>query len=173
MTAGSWRLTTALNVVGINAFSGSVNPPKTKDSVAQIQALLFGVTDNNVDQVIFLNRTLAASASDLLNLFDGSLPDITGTAAPMRHLKGVMAWIVSGGDASGVTVGDTGAIANPMPLFFGGTHPNQTIYPSGPPLLGGENITGVVVSNTVKNLNITNNGAVSVIYGLALAGTST
>ena len=59
-----------------------------------------------------------------------------------------------------------------VPLFLSGTNPRVTVYPSGPAFSAGSP-AGAVVSNTAKNLKITNAGAASVTVVVALAGGTT
>lgn len=167
MTGGSWRLATSINIVGVNAFNGSVNPSKVSDGSAVIQNLAFGTGFAKMDTEVLLQRSLAPGTSETWNLYDGTTPDVFNFGATFRTLKGVLCWVSAGGDASGLTIG--GGASNPCVLFFGGTTPNQTVYAGGPPASGGSPL-GIAVTATTCNVKITNNAAVATEYTLYLVG---
>lgn len=129
--------------------------------------LPFGVGAGTASLVVVTARSLAAGSSETLNLYDGSLLDVYGDAAPFRVLRGVSVWVESDGDSAGVTFGD--AASNATPLFFGDPAHTQTVYPGGPAAVGGSP-AGVTVTASTCNLKIVNNGAVPVSYGLLLLG---
>jgi len=167
MTGGSWRSVTSIDARGFNAFPGSITPPKVREVGDAIQSLAFGTGTNRFDTAVAIEHSLAPGASETLNLFDGSLLDITGMAATFRMLKGFAAWVTAGGDSAGVTLGQ--AASNSTTLFWVGTTPGETIYPSGA-AIGNGSPAGIAITATACNLKIVNNGAVAVTYALYLVG---
>jgi len=169
MTGGSWRLTTAIQARGVNAFTGAITPPKVSEAGNAIQSLGFGTGSARMDSLVAISQSLAPGASVTFNLFDGSLLDITGMSATFRVLKGFAAWVVSGGDSAGVTLGQAGS--NPTSMFWVGTTPGEVIYPGGPAISNGSP-AGVLVTSTTCNLQVLNNGAVAATFALYLAGST-
>src|SRR5690242_5604778 len=116
MTGGTWTLSASLNVTASQLFAaGAVTIPYTsQDSAAW--TLTFGTGNGSANLVVSQLRSLLAGANETLNL-NGGLNDIFGVAAAFRTLRAYAFRIASGGDTSGVTVGNAGA--NPHPLFHG------------------------------------------------------
>lgn len=170
MTGGSWRVNVWLEMVGLKDLSTAdiTIPVSSRDT--QTQSLAFGTGDASFTTTVVVSQGLPPGASHTLDMYDGSLTDIYGDAAELRELRAFAFWVESGGDSSGVTL--TGGASNPHTLFWTGTTPGQTVYPSGPPALGGG--TAVVsVTSTARTLKLTNNGAVDVTYKLVLVGSLT
>lgn len=115
------------------------------------------------------DRTLSASSSETLDLYTGTdLKDMAGLTAAFRKLKVLVIWIVSGGDTSGLTIGNAASNANT--LWFDAATDTWTIYPGGPAFMGGQP-AGKTVDATHKNIKIANGGAVSVTYRIYAVGT--
>lgn len=165
MTGGAWRYEMAV------AVTGQKTPPFGDDAVSTtldagtVQSLAFGTgtLGLEVDQL----RHLPAGGSETLNLYDGSLTDVFGDAAPFRVVRSFVLFVESGGDAAGVTV--TGGVSNPTALFWVGTTPGQTVYPGGPACSGGS-AAGVNITSSACTLKVTNNGAAQCSYRLMVAG---
>lgn len=104
--------------------------------------------------------TLAASASATVDLF--SFTDQLGQAVSMVR---VYAMIVNSTNSSlKVEPGAT----NPLVWFFGGTTPSITV-PSGGSMAFGQP-AATTVSATARNIKLTNTGAVSLTYDIAIIG---
>lgn len=170
MTGGTWTLSTAIRATGLLTPANQPTGSRISLSDAIGQTLTYGTTAGKADIVCFQTRTLATVTAATYDLYTGTdLLDIFGDTAAFRKIKSLMVWVDSGGDAAGVTVG--GAAADAWVAFFGNINDVWTVFPSGPPLLGGSP-AGVAVGSGTKNLKILNNGAVSVVVGIAIAGTS-
>ncbi len=166
MTGGSWQLSVGLRAAGSKLPPGGTRPARVNASSQVSQVLGFGTDDAQMDTECIVETVLDAGMSETFNLYSGLL-DVFGDAADFRTLRSAAIWISDGGDDAGVTVG--GAASNAHPLFWGGTTPTQTIYPNGPMAGGGGNV-GVAVTNSVKNVKLVNNGAVSAVVRLSFAG---
>lgn len=175
MTGGQWQMSLGLKLAGQFLAPGNVRPAKANQADQIQQVMGYGTGNDQVDLIVLQDRSLAAGASEELDLYDGStnsppITDIGGWAnAGFRRLKGFALWISDGGDTAGVTVG--AAASNPNTLWFGGTTPTQTVYPGGAPMSGGSD-AGIVVSTSARYVKVLNNGAVSVTYTIALGGTT-
>lgn len=172
MTGGQWQSSLGLRLSGQSLGSGNLAPDRANKSVAVSQVLGFGTDSGQMNQLILQERSLGPGLSETLDLYDGStctppLIDIMRANAALRTLRSVCVWIVDGGDTAGVTIGNAASNANT--LWFGGATPTATIYPDSGPFTGGQQ-AGKAVTSTARNVKITNNGAVSVTYLIAVAG---
>lgn len=172
MTGGAWQSSVGLRLSGQALGGGNLAPDRANKSVATSQILGFGTAAGQMNQLVLQERSLGPGGSETLDLYDGStnnpaLIDIMRDNVRLRMLRSACFWILDGGDAAGVTVGD--AASNPHPLWFGADDQTQTIYPSSGPMTGGQQ-DGIAVTSGIRNVKVTNNGAVSVTYLVALAG---
>lgn len=166
---------------GVSASARGVFPPQgvtgsnnntviTQDGNTQITSLTYGTTSGKVDLITVSDRTINAASSATYDLYTGTdLKDLDGLTCAFRKVKYIEVMIVSGGDTSGVVVGN--AAADAWASFFGAATHTHTIFPSGPPYLGGSP-AGVAVGTTTKNLKVANAGAVAVTVRVFIAGTS-
>lgn len=169
MTGGSFQITTQVNVSGVKAYLNGANTITLNTSASCTEQLSFGTTTSGVSVEVNQIRGLGVGASETLNLYDGSLLDIYGDPAVFRTVRGFGLWITSGGDTSGLKV--EGGDSNPTTLFWTGTTPGKTVYPSSAPELGGS-LVGVSITSSAYSLKVTNNGAVAVNYQLIVAGSA-
>lgn len=172
MTAGSWRLTTAVRAAGSFTPTNGVRAVPLLVNKGQTQSLAYGTGSGQCDLEVVTTRTITAGSSATLDLYDGSVLDVFGLPAAFRTLRALAVWVQSGGDASGVDVGDDGVVSNPARSFLKGTSPRFSVFPSGPAYSAGSP-AGVVVDATHRNLKVVNAGAVSVTVLVALAGATT
>jgi hypothetical protein len=174
MTTGSVQCGTTLRVSGTYPPQGVTgelaNHTIPQSAGAEAATLTYGTSSGKVDLITCSDRTLTAGASGTYDLYTGTdLKDLDGLTCAFRKVKLIQVSIVSGGDTAGVTVG--GAASDQWVGFFGASGDTLTIYPSGPPFLGGQP-AGSAVGTTTKNLKILNNGAVSVTVRITIAGSS-
>lgn len=172
MTGGSWQSSFGLRLAGKSLGSGNIAYNRANPTRAISQVLGFGNGSGTMNQMVLMERSLGPGASETLDLYDGSsnnpqLLDVMNDVVTFRTLRSAAFWILDGGDTAGVTIGNAGS--NAHPLWWGGTTPTQTIYPSSGPLAGGQQ-AGVAVTATVRNVKVVNNGAVIVTYLVAFAG---
>jgi len=119
-------------------------------------------------------RTLAASTSETLNLFDGSLVGIAREATGFATIKFIQVFLIpnpSGATgATSITIGN--AAADVQALWFGGDTHTASVFKDGPAFQQGDP-TGKTVDNTNKNLLITNaDGTNAATYQILIAGLS-
>lgn len=172
MTNGQWQSSMGLRLSGKALGSGNITAVRANPTRATSQVLGFGTAEGQCNQIILMERSLGPGLSENLDLYDGStcspaLIDIVNETVALRTLRSACFWILDGGDDAGVTIG--GAASNAHPLWWLGTTPRQVIYPDSGPMTGGQQ-AGVVVTSTSRNVKVLNNGAVSVTYLVALAG---
>lgn len=180
MTGG--RLTASSTITALatldpqgTASSSTVPDSKTSVSKAESVTLQYGTGSGQCNLIVCQERTITASNSETLNLFDGTLKGIYGEATGFQKVKFISIGIIDNPStsvkASSITVGN--AAANPNTLFMGGTTPTQTIYKTGPAMRQGDGVTGVTVSGAACNVKILNNdGTNSATYRIVVAGIS-
>jgi hypothetical protein len=169
MRSGSWALATTLSIVGEHLFANATEPVNEALAPDALQSLPYGTGAGCVTHVVAHEYTLGVGASVTLDLYDGSLADVFGVASPLRVLRGWAIWVHSGGDTSGVTVGNAGS--NPHPLGFGSATYTKSIYPGGAAEAGGPK--DIAVTATVRNVKIQNASAVAAVVRVFLGGSST
>lgn len=176
--AGTMQLSAQARLIGVQ-----INPQGTAATVrlakpncdetasAQIN-LSFGTDSGEGDIFCAGDFDLTAGGTVTWDLFTGTdFKDVFGQTAAFRKLKAFFVSIVTGGDTAGVTIGDSSVAANKLGLWFGAVTETWKIYPSGPPMIGGQP-AGLTVDATHKNVKITNNGAVAVTVRVFLGGSS-
>jgi hypothetical protein len=164
MTGGSVKSSSSVRLVATMSATGA----KAARTTQTQQVVLYGTGTARGDVFVSRSRTLAAGASETLDLFTGTtLLDPFDADAPFRVIRYVEVAITAGGDASGVRVG--GAASDAWAGFFAHTSDMHLLFPTGPSYRGGS-AAGVAVSSGAKNLKIENLGAVEVTYDIVLAG---
>lgn len=171
MTGLTFQLGVGLKAVGVKLPAGGPAPAKVPANKGKAQALAFGTGSGQADILILTTRPLANGASETIDLYAGTtLKDVFGENAPLRKVKSIMVWVESGGDAAGVVVG--GATSNGWIGFFADKTDKAKVFPSGPPYLAGSPAGVAVETPSDLNLRVENLAAVSVVYGIMIAGTS-
>lgn len=159
---------------GTASTSGAA-PPTAGNTFGSTISLAYGTGSGQVDNIVQQDRTLNASATETLNLFDGTLRNILNEANGFTSLKAVVIRIVANPDgaANGSALTVEPGASNPHPLFFGSTSfPAKSIKLNGPGFVDGDPV-GVAVSNTAKNIKLTNADATNkVTYRIEMAGVS-
>jgi hypothetical protein len=137
-------------------------------------SLSWGQAVNTFESYVAILNTLAGAASVTYDLFDGSLSDVTGVAAPFRTLQFVAVYQISnaagtaGSDSSGLTVGNAAANAHAFWLSAAATtYSIEGVY--GFPFAQGSR-AGKVVDATHRNLKILNADAVNTATYVFCAG---
>lgn len=170
MTGGSFLLTVSARAAGVLTPANQPRGASVTLSDGARQSLTYGTSSGMADILVFQTRTLTAGASATYDLYTGTdLKDVIGDTAAFRKLKTVFVWVDSGGDTAGVTIGN--AASNGNAFYLGAAAQTTTIFPGGPGYTNGSP-AGIAVGATTCNVKILNNGAVSVVVGIALAGTS-
>lgn len=181
LTAGTFQIVSQGQISGAQiapqgtAVSNDFSPP-TAGAVASTQlSLAYGTGSGQADILCAGEYDLTVSGggtpSVTIDLFANGLPNVFGGTANFLHLKAIHVSIKSGGDSSGVKIGNAGA--NPNKLYFDSATDTWTILPNGTPFVGGDPATGVVVDSTHRNILIANASAVAVVtVRVMLAGTS-
>jgi hypothetical protein len=120
-------------------------------------------------------RTLAAGATESLNLFDGTFAGVYREATGFAKLKFISVRLIpnigTAVTASSITIGNAAATVHP--LFFGADTSVWTVYKNGPPLVGGDPATGITVDTNDKLVKVLNNdGSNAATYEIFAAGVS-
>ncbi|MGA5424526.1 hypothetical protein [Streptomyces lavendulocolor] len=140
--------------------------------LAKSVSLADGTGAGKADRVFTDTRTLAASASEDLDLA-GVLTDAFGASITFAKVKALMV-VAAAANSNNVIVG--GASSNGFISWVGGATHTVTVRPGGAlALLAGEtDATGyAVTAGTADLLKIANSGAgSSVTYSVAILGTS-
>lgn len=144
-------------------------------SINDAQAISFGTTSGKFDTLIYGDRILAASATETLNLLDGSLLDVFGVAAPLQNVKLVTIYQIANADgatdASSFTIGNAGA--NFLQLNFGSGTDTWSVYKGGAPFKAGRP-AGFTVDGTHRLLKVANaDGTNKGTYRLIISGVHT
>lgn len=172
MTNGQWQASLGLRLSGKALGAGNTSADRNNPTATVSQVLGFGTGSGQMNQLVMQERSLGPGLSETLDLYDGStntppLIDIMRSNVALRTIRGFVIWILDGGDDAGVTIGNAASNANT--LWLGGTTPTVTIYPDSGPYSGGQQ-AGKAVTSTARNVKVLNNGAVSVTYLVAIAG---
>lgn len=176
LTGGSIQGATAISVKGTAAPPGTATTSTIQAQTASItgaaqEALSYGTGSGQVNIILAQDRTLAASASDTLDLNTGLSDIFNAAAGTMLHLKYIAVYIVSGGDVNGLLL-KTGASMGF--LGYGINSVGTIIYPNGPGYQAGEPTVGIAVSSSLANILINNeSSAVAVTYRIVVGGTTT
>ncbi len=134
------------------------------------QAFTYGTGTSQIDILCAADYVLGNGAELTLDIYTGAdLLNLFGGTAAFRHVKAIYFGLQSGGDTLGASIGN--AALNGNVLFFGSQAATWTVGFGGAPLVGSKE-PGVAVDATHKNVRIVNNGAVSAVLRLLLAGTS-
>lgn len=155
---------------GTAASSSLSDPVASATGTGEFTSTFGNSTVMQCDILCGAQYDIAASGTVTIDLYANGLPNIFGGTANFLHLRALFIGIASGGDATGIVIGNAGT--NPNPLFFGSTSGTWKITATGMPLQGSDQ-TGTVVSSTSRNLLITNAGAVTASVLVMLGGTST
>jgi hypothetical protein len=169
MTSGEYRVTTQIKAIGVNAVSGSPTQSANGNNTSQ-QSFAYGAGSSLFNQIIVRTVDLNPGVSATYDLYTGTdLPNVLSETAALRAVMSASVYVVSGGDATGVIIGD--AATDVWAANFGGTTETATIYPGGPPWQCGKP-AGIAVTSSAKNLKIENAGAVAVTVRISICGSS-
>lgn len=165
-------------VAGNAGLSSGINlaAPGLGNTVSAKQSFTFGhATANAADETIMLIVTIAASGTATINLY--STTDVMGNATILVRIKSFFFWLLgtlddslNGTACSSVVIGAAVSAANTLEL--GGTGPTRTLQTNSgvgdKSIFISGNAAGITVSNSLKNVLITNedgvNGA-AVMFG--------
>jgi hypothetical protein len=177
MDAGKLTSTAAFDLFGTLAAQGTAStltvPAAVRAAARSVQVrFTFGTGAGQVDTLVVQERALAASASETLDLSDGSLLDIFGEANGLQTLKYLLVTLIANPagttGASSLTVG--AAASNAHALWLGSGTDTASVVKDGVPLQMGDG-TGKAVDGTHKNLKVLNaDGTNAATYLLVLAG---
>lgn len=128
-----------------------------------------GTAANQADKVWSDSRTLAASATEDLDLAGGSLTDALGGALTFARVRMLVVYAATANTNNVVVGGD----ANAVPLFGAATQ-TAPVHPGGLLVLAAPDTTGyAVTAGTGDIVQVANSGAgTSVTYDIVIIGTS-
>lgn len=150
---------------GSNDFGGPEFTPRMR----KVLELASGVGANQADLLFADERTLAASATEDLDLA-GVLADAFGATITAAEVVAIFIFAAEA-NTNNVVVGDA---TSPVPLF-GGTNPTFAVKPGGFFCVGAPNAAGLLTvgAGSTDDLKITNsNSGTSVTYQIAILARS-
>ncbi|WP_242890267.1 hypothetical protein [Actinomadura litoris] len=145
-------------------------PPSSDVRKARSFPLANGTGANQADRLFADRRTLAASASESLDLA-GSLVDTLGATITFARVRALLVE-ASSGNTNNVVVG--GAASNAFASMFGDATDKLVVRPGGAILLLAPGATGYAVTATTGDLlQVANSGGTtSVTYDITIIGAS-
>lgn len=146
---------------GSNDFGG----PEFKPRMRKVIEFASGIGANQADLLFADERTLAASATEDLDLA-GVLADAFGATITAVEVVAIFIF-ADAGNTNNVIVGDATA---PVPLF-GGTNPTFSVKPGGFFCVGAPNASGLLAvgAGATDDLKIANSGGTTgVTYEIAI-----
>lgn len=150
---------------GSNDFGG----PEFSPRMRKVLELASGVGANQADILFADERTLAASATEDLDLA-GVLADAFGATITMAEVVAIFIF-ADADNTNNVIVGDA---TSPVPLF-GGTNPTFSVKPGGFICVGAPDASGLftVGAGSTDDLKIANSSSgTGVTYQIAILGRS-
>ena len=164
------RTTLVARLAGANTKAADFNAARHEFALGGEFTLENGVLDNQADLVHAVRITLAASATQNIDL-NGVIIDALGAAANFARLVGIGVQ-ADDGNTNDVIIG--GAGANGFVGFFGSNAHTLAVRPGGVFMLYAPKGTGYpVVAGTGDLLRVANSGAgTSVSFSLVLLGKS-
>jgi len=171
LTAKTSNRITASKPVPGSVANSALAPLSLSEDLETSFTLAFGTGSGQANHVVRQDRQLAAGASETLDLFAG-LTDIFGVASTgftnLKYLKIEQVANPSGTNGSGLTIGN--AAADQFVGWFGAAAHTHALEYGGMPYVAGS-AGGKTVSNTVKNLKITNaDGSNAITYRITAIG---
>lgn len=159
------RAKVAIRHTGAADFGGQVYTP----TIEKLVSLTSGTGANQADLAFVDRRTLAASATEDLDLA-GSLTDAFGSSITMAEVVAVYV-AADAANTNNVIVGDATA---PVPLF-GGVNPTFSVKPGGFFFVAAPNASGLftVGAGSTDDIKVANSaGSSSVTYDVVIIGRS-
>ena len=178
MTNASFTLAVQASGTGQLAAPGSVSGSalsslRASNTVNASTSYTSGTGSGQVDNVVIIDRTLAASASETLNLFTLSgLANLTNEVAGFQTLRAVAVLPIANpdGTAAGTGVKVEPGATNATQLLTGGTSYLLNVR-SGTSGFAIADSTGITVDATACNVKVSNlDGALKSSYRLVLSG---
>ncbi|TIN82644.1 hypothetical protein [Mesorhizobium sp.] len=163
------KLTLSAQIAGVQAGAADLGTLEFTLNSAFVKALTNGTGANQADLIFADTRTLAASATEDLDLA-GSLTDVFGATITMAEVVAILV-LADAGNTNNVVVGDA---ASPVPLF-GGTNPTISVKPGGMFMIAAPNAAGqfTVGAGSTDDLKIANSGGgTGVTYSIVVVGRS-
>ncbi|RWG80943.1 MAG: hypothetical protein EOQ69_19365 [Mesorhizobium sp.] len=165
----SLSLTLSARITGVQAGAADLGALEFEPNLAFVKALTSGTGANQADLIFADTRTLAASATEDLDLA-GALADVFGATITMVEVVAILI-LADAGNTNNVVIGDS---ASPVPLF-GGTNPTLAIKPGGMFMIVAPNASGqfAVGAGSTDKLKVANSaGGTGVSYSIVVVGRS-
>jgi hypothetical protein len=168
--AGALKLTLTAAISGYVRGANDISPPEQSLDLAQRVALALGTAANQADLFFADSRSLAASATETLDLA-GGLVDGFGATITFVEIVGVLI-AAKASNTNDVVVG--GAAANGWAGFFADVTDKLVLKPGAFAFIAaGANPAYPVVAGTGDQLQVANSGAgTGVDYDIILIGRS-
>jgi hypothetical protein len=163
------RATLTAKIAALQTGSSDFGGPSFNPNVEKIIALAEGTGANQADILFTDERTLAASATEDLDLA-GVLTDAFGATIAAAEVVAILV-IADVANTNNVVVGDATA---PVPLF-GGTNPTFAVKPGGFFFVAAPNAAGLLTvgAGSTDDLKIANSGSgTGVTYQIAILARS-
>jgi hypothetical protein len=163
------KLTLSAQITGVQSGAADLGALEFSPNLAFVKAITNGTGANQADLLFADTRTLAASATEDLDLA-GSLADVFGATITMVEVVAIMI-LADAGNTNNVVIGDA---TSPVPLF-GGTNPTLAIKPGGMFMIVAPNASGqfAVGAGSTDKLKVANSGGTTgVTYSIVVVGRS-
>lgn len=160
----------SLDLVALLTGTHDLSAPSANLQTARAWPLAPGTGANQADRVFADRRTLAASATENLDLA-ASLTDALGATITFAKVR---ALLVAAAAANANTVVVGGAASNAMSTMFGDATDTVVVRPGGAMLLVAPDATGYAVTAATGDLLKVGNGGAgtAVTYDVVIIGTS-
>lgn len=165
----SLNTTLVVNLISTLTAALDMVSPEAKHAYGKSYSLLDGTGANQANQVFSDTRTLAASASEELDLNGTALQNAFGANIAFTKIKAIIIEAAAG-NTNDVLVG--GAAANAVASIFGDPTDVLKVKPGGLVVLTAPNVNGyAVTANTADLLKIANSaGTTGVTYSIVIIG---
>ena len=157
-----------VNALGTMFGPGNLQTPQLNLAFQENYTITNGSGAGQADVIWQDKRTLAASASESLDVQTGALHDSFGTALTLSKIKAIII-AADGGNTNDVQVGGAGANAITAP--FGSATDYVAVQPGGVLVLVNPTAGGYAVDGTHKLLKVANSaGTTGVTYSIIIFG---
>lgn len=162
------RLDILVEIKGRQTGTGDLATPEMPIDIVNLMQLMSGTADNQADAFFSDKRTLAASATENIDLA-GTLTDVFGAVVTIAEVVAIYVKAAIGNTNSVVLGAASSTFVGP----FGGTNPSISLAPGAAVLLANPKTGWAVAAGSTDLLKVTNSaGTTGVDYDIAIIGRS-